>query len=69
MRLDKPKASDMDLAQTTGWAPECHFLLVTIHGKKMTLEPISAFEGGNTRSVHAIDPWRRCRNADRGELA
>ena len=33
-----------------GLGPGVSFLLVTIHGKKMTLEPIAAFEGGNTGS-------------------
>lgn len=56
VRTDRPKPGDMVKAQTSGWAPECHLLLVTIHGDKMTLEPIAGVEGGTPRHVKAVNP-------------
>ena len=56
LRTGKPDASDMAKAFTAGWAAECHFVLVTIHGNKLTLEPIAAMDGENPRYVAATSP-------------
>jgi hypothetical protein len=56
LRTGQPDSRDMTEAHTTGWAAECHFLLVTIHGKKMTLEPIAGVGEAGPRYVKAIGP-------------
>jgi hypothetical protein len=54
-RTEQPSRDDMAKAQTTGWSAEHHFLLVTVQGPKLTLEPVAAVEGGKPRYVAAVD--------------
>jgi hypothetical protein len=57
VRTGQPGAEAMVNARTEGWAAECHFLLVTIDGPKMTLEPIAGLTPeGKPRYVNATTP-------------
>jgi hypothetical protein len=56
VRTERPGPEAMTNAHTESWAAECHFLLVTIDGKKMTLEPIAGIEDGQPRYVAATTP-------------
>jgi len=56
VREDRPHRSDMARAFTEAWAAECHFLLVTIDGRRMTIEPVAGLEGGRPRYVRAEAP-------------
>ena len=57
MRANTPGPEAMVNARTESWAAEPHFLLVTIDGGKMTLEPIAAVGAdGQPRYVAATTP-------------
>jgi tartrate-resistant acid phosphatase type 5 len=56
VRPERPGADAMASAHTESWAAECHFLLVTIEGKRMTLEPIAGVQDGQPRYVNATTP-------------
>jgi tartrate-resistant acid phosphatase type 5 len=56
VREGRPHKSDMAKAFTLAWAPECHFLLVTVDGSRMAIEPIAGLEGGRPRYVRAEAP-------------
>jgi len=57
VRPERPSPEDMARAHTEGWAAESHFLLVTIDGTRMTLEPIAGLGAeGQPRYVAATTP-------------
>jgi hypothetical protein len=45
IRTDRPSASGFTSARTVTWAPEYHFLLVTIDGSRATIRAIGALSG------------------------
>jgi hypothetical protein len=54
VRQERPGPEAMADARTESWAAECHFLLVTIDGPRMTLEPIAGLgSDGKPRYVGA----------------
>ena len=55
-RPERPHNEDMVKARTEGWSAECHFLLVTIDGAQMTLEPITGTRDGKPIYVNATTP-------------
>ena len=57
VRAERPGPEAMANARTESWAAECHFLLVTIDGARMTLEPIAGLTPeGKPRYVAATTP-------------
>lgn len=42
VRTDRPKTDDWQKAHTQSWCAECHFLLVTIEGRRLTADVIGA---------------------------